>query len=106
MEQLLTQAGGQIDIQELTEQYAELMDMPRLRSLIKFDQPGEERPKPEPSQPEQGQAKPAHTVKETVRRSVPTGGTEQARSNVMQQVLMGANPTPQQAGMMGRESAS
>ena len=106
MEQLLAQAGGQIDVQELTEVYAELLDMPRLKSIIKFDQPGEERPQAEPSEPEQAQAKPAHTVRETVRRSVPTGGTEQARSNAMQQVLMGADPTPQQAGMLGRERAS
>ena len=102
MEQMMASAGGQIDVQELTEMYAELMDMPRLKSIIKFDSPGEERPSPTPAEPSQA----THTVRESVRRSVPTGGSEQARSNVMQQLLQGGQPNSQQMGMMGREKAS
>jgi hypothetical protein len=102
MEQMMAQSGGSIDIQELTEMYADLMDMPRLKSIIKFEQPGEQRPGPSPEQPAQA----SHTVRESVRRSVPTGGSEDARSNVMQQILQGGQPNSQQMGMMGREKAT
>ena len=102
MEQVLAQAGGAVDMQELTEVYADLMDMPRLKSIVKFDQPGNERPGPTPEQPAQA----SHTVRESVRKSVSTGGTDKARSNVMQQLLQGGQPNEQQMGMMGREKAT
>ena len=78
------------------------MDMPRLKSIVKFDQPGNERPGPTPEHPAQA----SHTVRESVRKSVSTGGTDKARSNVMQQLLQGGQPNEQQMGMMGREKAS
>jgi hypothetical protein len=102
MEQVLAQAGGAVDMQELTEVYADLMDMPRLKSIVKFDQPGNERPGPNPEQPAQA----SHTIRESVRKSVSTGGTDKARSNVMQQLLQGGQPNEQQMGMMGREKAT
>ena len=72
-----------------------------IRRLIQFDSLGEERLSPTPAEPPQA----THTVREPVRRSVPTGGSEQARSNVMQQLLQGGQPNSQQMGMMGREKA-
>ena len=101
MEGMMQQYGGTIDIQELTEMYAELMDMPRLKQIVKFEEPKEDRPGPTPQQPSQA----SHTVRESVRKSVPTGGTEQSRSNVMQQLLQGGQPNQQQMGQMGREKA-
>jgi hypothetical protein len=101
MEGMMQQYGGTIDIQELVEMYAELMDMPRLKQIVKFEEPRDDRPGPTPQQP----AKASHTVRESVRRSVPTGGTEQSRSNVMQQVLQGGQPNQQQMNQMGREKA-
>ena len=59
MEQVLAQAGGAVDMQELTEVYADLMDMPRLKSIVKFDQPGNERRGPTPEQPAQA----SHTIR-------------------------------------------
>ena len=101
MEGMMQQYGGTIDIQELVEMYAELMDMPRLKQIVKFEEPKEDRPGPTPQQP----AKASHTVRESVRRSVPTGGTAESRSNVMQQVLQGGQPNQQQMNQMGREKA-
>ena len=97
----MEQYGGQIDIQALTDIYADLMDMPRLRSIIMFEEPKEDRPGPTPEAPPQ----PAHTVRESVRKSVPTGGNDQSRSNVMQQILQGGQPNQQQMAQMGRERA-
>lgn len=102
MEGMMQQYGGTIDIQELVEMYAELMDMPRLKQIVKFEEPKDDRPGPTPQQP----AKASHTVRESVRRSVPTGGTAESRSNVMQQVLQGGQPNQQQMNQMGREQAS
>ena len=101
MEGMMQQYGGTIDIQELVEMYAELMDMPRLKQIVKFEEPKDDRPGPTPQQP----AKASHTVRESVRRSVPTGGTAESRSNVMQQVLQGGQPNQQQMNQMGREQA-
>jgi hypothetical protein len=102
MEGMMQQYGGTIDIQELVQMYSELMDMPRLKQIIKFEEPKDDRPGPTPPEP----AKASHTVRESVRRSVPTGGTEQSRSNVMQQVLQGGQPNQQQMAQMGREKAN
>ena len=101
MEGMMQQYGGTIDIQELVELYAELMDLPRLKQIVKFEEPKEDRLPPTPQQP----AKASHTVRESVRKSVPTGGTEQSRSNVMQQILQGGQPNQQQMAQMGREKA-
>jgi len=101
MEGMMQQYGGTIDIQELVELYSELMDLPRLKQIVKFEEPKEDRPGPTPQQPAQA----SHTVRESVRKSVPTGGTEQSRSNVMQQILQGGQPNQQQMAQMGREKA-
>ena len=78
------------------------MDTPRLKEVVKFKKPKENRSPPNPAEPPQ---KPQVTVRENIRKSVPTGGTSGARANVMQQVLAGSQPTPQQVNMMGREKA-
>ncbi len=98
----IQEMGGMLDAQELVELYAELMDLPRLKDIIKFQEPKEYRPMPNPAEPAQ---KPQVTVRENIRRSVPTGGTSGARANVMQQVLSGSQPTDQQVNMMGRQPA-
>ena len=102
MQPMMEQYGGTLDIQELVNIYSELMDVPRLKSIVKFQEPKEDRPGPNPEQP----PKPSVTVRENVRRSVPTGGTEKSRSNVMQQILQGGQPNQQQMGQMGREKAT
>jgi len=90
--------GGTIDIQELVEIYADLMDLPRLKQVVKFQEPKQDRPGPQGQPPKQA----AHTVRENVRTSVPTAGTQESRNNVMQQVLNGGSPQASQAGQFGR----
>ena len=101
MQQQMMQAGGSLDFQELVELYSDLMDLPRLRSIIKFEEPKQDRPGPTHELPKQA----AHTVRESVRRNVPTGGTSESRSNVMQQVLQGGQPNPDQMAQFGRQKA-
>lgn len=99
MQPMMQEYGGSIDIQELVEIYAELMDMPRLKQIVKFQEPKQDRPGPQGQPP----AAPAHTVRENVRTNVPTGGTQESRNHVMQQVLMGGSPNSDQAGQFGRQ---
>lgn len=101
MQQDMMQSGGSIDFEELTNLYSELLDIPRLKQVIRFDDPKGDRPGPSPEQPPQ----PAHTIKENIRRSVPTGGTPASRSHVMQQTLNGGQPNQQQMAQMGRTPA-
>ena len=101
MQQQLQQFGGMIDMQELVEMYSELMDLPRLKSIVKFEEPKEDRPGPSPEMPKQAN----HTVRESVRRNVPTGGTQESRNNVMQQILQGGQPNDDQMAQFGRGKA-
>jgi len=98
MQPMMQEYGGTIDIQELVEIYADLMDLPRLKQIIKFQEPKQDRPGPQGQPPKQA----AHTVRENIRTSVPTGGTQESRNNVMQQVLLGGSPQASQAGQFGR----
>ena len=100
MQQNMQEAGGSIDFQELTNLYSELLDIPRLKEVVRFEEPKENRPGPSPQQPPQ-----AHKVTESIRRSVPTGGTPASRSHVMQQTLNGGQPNQQQMAQMGRTPA-
>jgi hypothetical protein len=100
MQQNMQEAGGSIDFQELTNLYSELLDIPRLKEVVRFEEPKENRPGPNPQQPPQ-----AHKVTENIRRSVPTGGTPASRSHVMQQTLNGGQPNQQQMAQMGRTPA-
>lgn len=84
-EQSLAQVGGRLDWQEVTTQLADMLDLPWLPEIIKYDQPIEtERPGPSGGQPRQA----AHTVREQIRRNVPTGGTQ---NNQWQQQQMSWN---------------
>ena len=101
MQQNMQEAGGSIDFQELVEMYSDLMDLPRLKSIIKFEEPKADRPQGTVEMPEKAN----HTVRETVRRNVPTGGTQASRSTVMQQVLNGGQPNSDQMAQFGKEKA-
>ena len=101
MQQNLQESGGSIDFQELVEMYADLMDLPRLKGIIKFEEPKGDRPQGTVDMPQKAN----HTVRETVRRNVPTGGTQASRSTVMQQVLNGGQPNSDQLAQFGKEKA-
>lgn len=73
------QAGMTIDAQAMVEEYAQLMNLPRLTKLITFTAPP-----PQDSQAMKQGGKPAVTSREVVRRSIPGGDSPE----MMQQELM------------------
>ena len=97
---MMQEYGGNIDIQELIEIYADLMDMPRLRQVIMFEQPKQDRPGPNPAQPPGPQKQQGPDQRTTT--NIPTGGTPENRSHVMQQLLQGGQPNQDQMANLGR----
>lgn len=95
MGQQLAMQGGTINLQALTEIYAELMNLPRLKDVIQFSTE-----LPEPGGPQRG-GKASHTTREYIRKSVPTGGTMQGRQHVEQQAWLdsGQNNQDQAASL-------
>lgn len=95
-------SGATLDAQELLEQISDLLDRPEFKRLISFavmtDQLGGDQNTIRQS---------PVTSRETIRRNVPTGGTAESRSSIMQQVLSGgaSQVTPQQMATMGRAPA-
>jgi hypothetical protein len=89
MSEQLSAQGGSINLQELTDIYAELMNLPRLKRVIQFTTPAAQ------EGPESG-GMPAQTSREYIRRSVPTGGTQQGRSHVERQAWLAAAQGDQQ----------
>jgi hypothetical protein len=77
---LLAQSGGTIDLEAITNTYAELMNEPRLREWIKFVGA----PVPETAGPGDEIPSPSNTTRNYVRKSVSGGGTPQSRSKVQQ----------------------
>ncbi len=88
---MLQAAGGEIDVQELVKHYAETMQLPELENVITFGMP----PSQERPEPTQQLGKPAETTRNYVRHNVPTGGTPESRSSILQQTLLGGGQTNQ-----------
>lgn len=88
--QLLMAQGGSVDMQRLTEIYADLMNEPRLREIIKFTAPAMG------GGTEEGPSMPSSTTRSYVRKSVPTQGSPQGQSVQQQQGWM--SMAQQQAG--------
>lgn len=89
----LEQQGGFIDMQEILNIYSDLMDVPRLQSIVKFEEKKPDQPGPaDGNEPKQSPV----TTRNYTRKNIPTGGTDESRSNVMQQVLSGRNVNPDQ----------
>jgi hypothetical protein len=79
--EMLMSQGGNVNLQELTEIYAELLNLPRLKDVIQFSAP--------PMDAGQGGGGgPKNTTREYIRKSVPTGGTMQGRQHVEQQAWL------------------
>lgn len=95
-------SGATLNVQVLVKEMARLMNKPEIEQLITFAVPSEML-----GGDQNTVRSPAHTVRENVRRNVPTGGTEQARSNALVQTLMGGKPqvNGQQSAMLNRQPA-
>jgi len=95
-------SGASLDAQAIVDEIARLKNRPEFKRFITFAFPssmlgGDQntiRQSPV-------------TSRETIRRNVGTGGTREARSNVLQQTLMGSKPqvNGQQKAMVGRAPA-
>ena len=97
---MMQEYGGNLDIQEMIEIYADLMDMPRLKQIIMFEEPKKDRPGPNPAQPPGPKGQQGPDQRTTTR--VPTGGTPENKSHVMQQLLQGGQPNQDQMANLGR----
>lgn len=98
------QAGlmqGEFDMQKLLEIHAELLDLPRLREIVKIGAAplGNEGPAGE------APGKPVHTKREVIRRNIPTGGTDQSRRAELGKALLGFRGNDDQAAAMTRSRA-
>jgi hypothetical protein len=89
-------SGATLNVEVLVKELARLMNKPEIEQLITFATPaamlgGDQNTIRSPS----------HTVRENVRRSVPTGGTAENRSNSLIQSLMGG-----QSQLNGQQQAA
>ena len=86
-------SGAILNPREIRDDYAELMNMPRMKNWISFG-----REPPAAGGKEQRQS--PHTIRENVRKNVSAGPTNQEADRIMQDVLRGGNSqsNPQQQG--------
>jgi len=95
-------SGAALDAEAIVDEIARLKNRPEFNRFITFANPAEM------LGGDQNTIRQSPvTSRETVRRNVGTGGTPQARSNVLIQSLMGGKPqvNGQQQAMMGRRPA-
>lgn len=80
-------SGATLNVQALVDEMARLMNKPELKKFITFATPADM------LGGDQNTVRQApHTTRETVRRNISSGGTEQARNNALIQTLMGGSP--------------
>jgi len=78
-------SGATLNVQVLVKEMARLMNKPEIEQLITFAVPAEMLGGDQNSVRQS-----PHTVRETVRRNIPTGGTAENRANSLIQSLMGS----------------
>ena len=94
-------SGAALDAEAIVDEIARLKNRPEFKRFITFAAPADML-----GGDENTVRQSPVTSRETVRRNVGTGGTREARSNVLQQALSGGGQVnSQQAAMMGRPPA-
>jgi hypothetical protein len=96
-------SGATLDAEAIVDEIARLKNRPEFRRFVTFSSPA-----PMLGGDQNTVRSPAVTSRETVRKNVGTGGTADARSNILQQVLSGASKpkvSGQQGAMMSRPQA-
>jgi len=78
-------SGATLNVQVLVDELARLMNKPEIKQLITFATPSDML-----GGDQNTVRSPAHTVRETVRKNVPTGGTAENRNASLIQSLMGS----------------
>lgn len=97
MADMMAAQGGMMNLQKITEIYADMLNLPQLKQVIQFTAPMEGgMPGPQDRQT----PKPAATTRTVVRKNIPTGGTAAGRSHVQQQAWMGMSPNAQQSASL------
>jgi tRNA A37 threonylcarbamoyladenosine synthetase subunit TsaC/SUA5/YrdC len=93
-------SGASMDAEAIVEEIARLKNRPEFKRFITFAAPADQ------LGGDQNTIRQSPiTSRETVRKNVPTGGTQGSRSAIMQQTLMGGKPQvngQQKASMMQR----
>jgi len=95
-------SGATLDAEAIIDEIARLKNRPEFKRFITFASPAEM------LGGDQNTVRQSPvTSRETVRKNIGTGGTQSARSAILQQTLMGGNPqvNSQQKAMMGRRPA-
>lgn len=81
----LTEQGGTIDFAELADAHADLLNMPRLKQIVRFSTvPGDEEATPSSHL----RQKPAQTTRVNVRKNVSSGQPDQSQNDVAAQAWM------------------
>lgn len=95
-------SGATIDAEALLDEIARLKNRPEFKRFITFASPADML-----GGDQNTVRQSAVTSRETVRRNIPTGGTQEARSNALIQSLLGGKPqvNGQQSAMMSRSPA-
>lgn len=95
-------SGATMDAEAIVDEIARLKNRPEFKRFITFATPADML-----GGDENTAGGPSHTSRETVRRNVPTGGTQEARNSATIQALMGGNSqvNGQMAAAMGRSPA-
>jgi hypothetical protein len=99
---MMQSSGISIDGQEIVEQISNLLNRPELKRILTFSAPAQEL-----GGDENTIRQSPVTSRETVRRNVPTGGTADSRSSILQQALLGGDSqaTPAQMQSLSRSPA-
>ncbi len=104
--QMMMQEEGPIDFAELTDILADLLNLPRLRNILRPMLESHVSPRPGPQDgSDSNSSKPANTTRNYVRRSVPTGGTPENRGHMEQQAWLGRAMSKQQNNVMSHTPA-
>ena len=98
---LLAQSGGTLDMEAITRTYSELMNEPRLMDWIKFVGA----PMPDEAGPGDEMPGPSNTTRNYVRRSVPSGGSAQSRSQSQQAEWLSQAGNSGQSGALRQPAA-
>jgi hypothetical protein len=97
---MMEQQGVTLDIEELFKTVGKLSNIPELSNFIKFSSPNNAQPVGSSSQVRQA----SNTTRTNIRKNIP-GATQQGKSAVLQQTLLGGKPQQSEVASLTRASA-
>jgi hypothetical protein len=97
---MMEQQGVTLDLEELFRTVGKLSNIPELTNIIKFATPNLDQPVGSSSEARQA----PNTTRTNIRKNIP-GATQQGKSAVMQQALVGGKPQQSEMASLTRASA-